>query len=125
MESEIKEIEQQWAETTVTGDTTVIKKILAEDFLGVDPFGGKYTRQDLIDLIRKEPFAFKSNVVNDIKIRFYNNIAVAQGSETFQKNNGENGRFVWTDVLVPHNGSWQVVAAEDMILPIAQEPATK
>jgi len=31
-ESQVREIEREWAETAVTGDTSVIQRILADDF---------------------------------------------------------------------------------------------
>jgi hypothetical protein len=50
-------------------------------------------------------------------VRFYGNTAVAQGSETWEKRNGERGRFVWTDTWIRRNGTWQILAAEDLIAP--------
>ena len=32
--------ERQWAESVATGDTSAIERILADDFIGVDPKGG-------------------------------------------------------------------------------------
>jgi uncharacterized protein (TIGR02246 family) len=116
-ESQVKAIGRQWAETAVTGDTTVIKTILANDFIGTSPEGILYTKQDFINDMKAHPSAFTSNVVNDIKVRFFSNVAVAQGNETFTRKNGEVARFVWTDVLIQRNSEWQVVAAQDVIAP--------
>jgi len=33
----ISESERQWAESVASGDTSVIERILADDFVGVDP----------------------------------------------------------------------------------------
>ena len=35
----ILESERQWAESVATGDTSAIERILADDFIGVDPKG--------------------------------------------------------------------------------------
>ena len=35
-EQYIKESEKQWAEAVASGDSTVIQRILADDFIGVD-----------------------------------------------------------------------------------------
>jgi hypothetical protein len=61
------------------------------------------------------PKYFVSNHLDQIKIRFFGNTAVAQGSESWERRNGERGRFVWTDTWVLRNGPWQIVAAEDLI----------
>ncbi|MGE5212905.1 MAG: hypothetical protein ACM3NN_04335 [Nitrospirota bacterium] len=52
-----------------------------------------------------------------MKVRFYGNTAIAQGSESWEKRSGERGRFVWTDTWLLRNGHWQIVAAEDLIAP--------
>jgi hypothetical protein len=109
--------ERHWAESVATGDTSAIEHILADDFIGVDPKGRLYTKQQMIDETRNAPKYFVSNRLNDVKVRFYRKTAVAQGSETWEKRSGERGRFVWTDTWVRRNGRWQIVAAEDLIAP--------
>jgi len=63
------------------------------------------------------PKYFVSNHLNDVKIRFYGDSAVAQGNESWERKNDERGRFVWTDTWLRRNGRWQIVAAEDLIAP--------
>lgn len=119
-EKYIIESEKQWAESVVTGDTTVIEKIIADDFIGIDPDGNQYTKQQMFDFARNAPKDFKSNVLDNIHIRFYRNTAVAQGSETWVRYSGQQltGQFVWTDIWVLRNDKWQIVASEDLIPPI-------
>jgi len=66
----IKEIERSWAETAVTGDTSVIRKILADDFLGTNPDGLQYSKENFISDMKANPLGFKSNVVNDVRYGF-------------------------------------------------------
>ena len=60
---------------------------------------------------------FSSNTINDVIVRFYGNVAVAQGSETWTRKNGKKGRWVWTDTWLKRNGNWQIIAAEDLEAP--------
>jgi ketosteroid isomerase-like protein len=113
----IIESERQWAESVASGDTTVIERILADDFIGVDPKGRHYDKSEMISDTRNAPKYFVSNHVNDVKVRFYGDTAIAQGNESWQRHNGEQGRFVWTDTWLRRNGRWQIVAAEDLIVP--------
>lgn len=113
----ILDSERQWAESVATGDTSAIERILADDFIGVDPKGHLYAKQQMIDETRDAPKNFVSNHLNDVKVRFYGNTAIAQGSETWEKHSGERGRFVWTDTWLQRNGHWQIVAAEDLTAP--------
>jgi ketosteroid isomerase-like protein len=113
----ILQSERQWAESVATGDTSAIERILADDFIGVDPEGRQYSKQQMIDETRNAPKHFVSNHLNDVKVRFYGDTAIAHGSETWEKRSGERERFVWTDTWIRRAGRWQIVAAEDLIAP--------
>lgn len=107
-----------WAESVASGDTTVLEEILADDFVGVDPKGRFYRKETMIQNTREAPKYFKSNQINDVAVRFYGPLAVAQGGETWERQNGERGRFVWTDTWLKRDGRWQIIAAQDVIAPV-------
>jgi Domain of unknown function (DUF4440) len=113
----ITESEKQWAEAVASGDSTVIHRILADDFVGVDTKGFQYNKDHEVHNTAGGPKYFKSNHLHTIKIRFYGNMAVAQGDEIWVRYSGEpiTGRFVWTDTWLLRNDQWQIVAAEDLI----------
>ena len=121
----IIESERAWAESVATGDSSVVERILADDFIGVDPKGHLYDKSKMVSDTREAPKYFVSNHANEIKVRFYGDTAVAQGDETWERHSGDplHGRFVWTDTWVKRNGKWQIVAAEDLIAP--EKPATQ
>ena len=112
----IVESESQWAESVASGDTSAIERILADDFLGVSPEGDMYDKKTMVADTRTAPQVFLSNHLNGVKVRFFGDTAVAQGSESWEKRKGEPryGRFVWTDTWIRRNGQWQIVAAEDL-----------
>jgi ketosteroid isomerase-like protein len=116
-ESYIRESEAQWAESVATGDTTAIERILADDFIGTDPKGELYDKAKMIADTKDAPKYFVSNHLDQVKIRFFGNTAVAQGSESWVRRDGGCGRFVWTDTWILRDGRWQIVAAEDLIAP--------
>jgi ketosteroid isomerase-like protein len=51
----IVESERQWAESVASGDTSAIERILADDFVGVDPKGKLYNKQQMIADTRNAP----------------------------------------------------------------------
>ena len=121
-EDYIRKSESEWAESVANGDATVIERILADDFLAVDPKGKLYDKPTMISETKEGPKHFVSNHLEDVKIRFFgDNTAVAQGSEAWVRRNGERGRFVWTDTWILRNGRWQIVAAEDLVPPAKPE----
>ena len=121
-EAEIREMERAWAQVAVTGDPAVIESIFADDFLGVSPDGVQYTKRVFIDDTKTNPLGFTSNKLNEMKVRFFGDVAVTQGDETFTKKSGEQGRFVWTDLIVRRDGRWRIVAAQDVVAPMAGQP---
>jgi ketosteroid isomerase-like protein len=116
-ESYIVESERQWAESVATGDPSTVDRVLADDLLGVDPKGTLYDKPKMIADTRNAPQFFVSNRLNEVKVRFYGETAIAQGDESWERRTGERGRFVWTDTWIRRNGRWQIVAAEDLVAP--------
>jgi ketosteroid isomerase-like protein len=115
----IVDSERQWAEAVASGDTAVVERILADDYLGMDPDGGLYDKSTAISFTREGPKDFVSNHLNSVKVRFFGDTAIAQGSESWVRRSGTplRGRFAWTDTWIRRNGKWQIVASEDLIAP--------
>jgi ketosteroid isomerase-like protein len=113
----IVESERQWAASVASGDTSTVERILADDFVCVDPKGGPYGKAKMIADTGDAPKYFVSNRLNKVKVRFYGDTAIAQGDESWERHTGERGRFVWTDTWIRRHGRWQIVAAEDLIAP--------
>ena len=116
----IKKCERQWAESVASGDVSQVKQFMADDFLGVDTDGSFYDKTKALSESAEGAKEFVSNHINDdVKVRFYGDAAVAQGSESWVRRTGtpKRGRYVWTDTWIKRNGKWQVVAAEDLIPP--------
>jgi ketosteroid isomerase-like protein len=112
----IRQAESDWAESVVTHDVSVLQRILADDFVGVDIDGTHYSKAGAIKDY-EHVSDFTSNHLNEVEIRFYGQTAVAQGSESWHKKDGTAGRFVWTDTWIRRNDKWQIVAAEDLVPP--------
>ncbi len=118
-EAYILACERQWAEDTVSGKTENVERFLADDFVGVDPSGKYFDKAKEIESLQKDAGHFVSNHLNEAKVRFFGDTAVAQGSESWVEKNADGserrGTFVWTDTWVKRDGKWQIVAAQDGI----------
>ena len=113
----ITESEGKWVDSIVSGRPEDLNRILADDFLGVDPEGNLYDKPTMLGEIVEAPKYYSANKLNAVKVRFFNDtMAVAQGDETFDRNLGQpqRGRFVFTDTWLFRNGTWQVVATESV-----------
>ena len=120
--AQIRESSQVWASVAVTGDPSPLEELFADDFIGTDSDGRLYTKRDFIDNVRSNPNTFLSNNVNEVSVRFFGNVAVAQGNETFTRRDGVSARFVWTDVYVLRDDNWEIVAAQDLVAPENVDP---
>ncbi|HJT98950.1 MAG TPA: nuclear transport factor 2 family protein, partial [Rhodanobacteraceae bacterium] len=92
VEPYIVDSERAWAESVASGDTAAIERILADDFIGVDPKGRQYTKAEMVADTRDAPKYFASNRLNKVKVRFFGDTAVAQGDESWVRHDGERGR---------------------------------
>ena len=115
----IRQSESDWAESVVTNDVSVLERILADDFVGVEVDGSHYSKAEAIKIYRTQPSEFVFNHLIEVEIRFYGDTAVAQGSEGWKKKDGTPGKYVWTDTWIKRAGKWQAVAAEDLVPPVA------
>jgi ketosteroid isomerase-like protein len=113
----IKDSEAAWAESVTGNDSSVVKRILADDCVWVLD-GEVVDKPRAIQAAEHGPGDFQSNHLDYAHVRFFGNTAVVQGSETWTRRGGQKGHFVWTDTWVRRNGQWKIVAAEDVSVPI-------
>lgn len=113
----IKSSESAWAESVATKDASVVKRILADDCVWV--LDGKIlTKAQAVSDAQGGPGDFLSDHLDYAHVRFFGDTAVVQGSETWTRKGDRKGRFVWTDTWLRRNGKWQIVASEDVSVPI-------
>lgn len=118
----ILKAESDLAESVVTHDTSVSERLMADDFVGIWIDGSQYSKSDQIHYARTNPSVYVSNHTNGVVIRFYGNTAIAQGSERWKKKDGTQGSWVWTDTWIQRDGTWQIVASEDLVAPPEYKP---
>jgi len=113
----IKASEAAWAESVSTNNSSVLKRILASDFVWVLD-GEVWNKARTIADAEAGPGDFLSDHLNYAHVRFFGDAALVQGSETWTRKGGRKGRFVWTDTWIRRDGQWQIVQAEDITVPI-------
>src|ERR1035441_1353328 len=107
--------ERAWGQAYVTGDIATAQRLLADDYLGVDPRGRTEDKTAVLSDVREEPHAV-SDEVGPVAVRFYGDTAIAQAHE---RQVGPAPEFkpsqtVFTDTWVKLGGQWRIVAAEDL-----------
>lgn len=109
----INKIEDAWCDATVKNDAAALDRILASDFVGVEPDGHSYTKADAIRNAKAGPSDYKSCKNEPLKVRFFGNVAVVQGREDLEMKDGSKSKLSFTDVFVRRAGKWQVTASQD------------
>jgi ketosteroid isomerase-like protein len=107
--------ERAWGQAYVTGDVGAVKRLLADDFAGVDPRGTRYDKKDVLrDVTQAKRATFDE--VGSITIRFYGDAAIAQAHERQRGPAPDHllSATEFTDTWVKFGGHWHVVAAEDL-----------
>lgn len=107
--------ERAWGQAYVTGDVGSVRRLLADDFLGVNPKGTTYDKASVLRDVRDGPHG-TSDEVGPVTVRFYGDTAIAQAREREVGPAPERkaAERVFTDTWVKLRGEWRIVAAEDL-----------
>jgi ketosteroid isomerase-like protein len=120
---EVLELGQYWADAERAGDADALEQLLADDFLLVGPLGFMLDKTQYLGSRRSGDLAHESLVWEDVRVRAYDNAAVAVGSltqRTTYQGRDASGRLRVTQVAVRHGDRWTIVGLH--YSPIAQPP---
>lgn len=119
-EKYIRDSEAAWVRAEVTGDPSVARRALADDYVGVFPDGRIAGKAEAVSYFTPK-YAPKSGKLDYVHVRFFGDTAVAQGQETDIRPQGgaiPSGRLIFTDVWRLRQGRWQIVNSEDQFQPL-------
>ena len=112
------EWERQWAEAGCTHNG-IEKTILADDFHGTAPDGSLYSKKQAITEALSGKRTEEGCTMFDVKVHFFGDaMAILYGSESAIHIEADGRKhtvkLTWTDTWLKRNGTWQIVAAQDM-----------
>jgi hypothetical protein len=111
--------EAKWANAACSTQAD-LATFVADDYQGTSTTGRRYPKADAI---ADEPHKQSSDCkLGDVKVRFFGDaVAVAYGAESRMQKAADGTKSkrcqVWTDTWLKRNGKWQIVAAQDTIVP--------
>ena len=112
-------VEARWASSACSPQPD-LKDVIADDFQGTSPSGRRYGREEAITT---DTTALSRDCqLGNVKVRFFgDSIAIAYGGESSMNkdNNGKETKrcLIWTDTWLKRAGKWQIVAAQDTLIP--------
>jgi uncharacterized protein (TIGR02246 family) len=114
-EKAIRKIEQDWVAAIAKRDATYMAQIEADDYTLTGPDGKLLNKQEDIKNVTTGDAVFDDIKIDDVKVRFYGDTAIANGLGTIKahvKQEDLSGQYSWTDVFIKQNGQWKAVAAQ-------------
>ena len=111
--------EAKWANSACSPQPD-LRAVIADDFQGTSPSGRRYGKDEAITTDTKS--LSRDCQLGEVKVRFFgDSIAIAYGAESWieKANDGKETKRcqVWTDTWLKRAGKWQIVAAQDTMLP--------
>ena len=111
--------EAKWANSACSPQPD-LKDAIADDFQGTSTKGERYGKKEAITADTKS--LSRDCQLGEVKVRFFgDSMAIAYGAEN-RMSKDDNGKEtkrcqVWTDTWLKRGGKWQIVAAQDTIVP--------
>ena len=115
-EQEVVRLADAWANAELRGDTTLLERILADDYIGIGPLGFMLTMQEWLARHEAGDLKYESFSLDEVKVRVYNNdAAILTGRQAQQgayRGNSIQGQFRITLVFVQQQGQWQLASLQ-------------
>ena len=112
-EQAVQQQDQRRIRAQLTADTIALRRIYADDFLGIGPTGVVRNKAEVIADFTSHALTYQSITTAEVRVRVYGNTAVETGRSTMVGQ--DRGKAVprdnrFTRVWVKKNGRWQLVA---------------
>jgi ketosteroid isomerase-like protein len=112
---EIENLEAEWRQSVVANDIPTASRLLADDYLGINPNGTLETKADALAQRRSGTVKISSIEPSSLKVRVYGDTAVVTSLVEVQGHDGDrdiSGRYHYTRVYSRRAGEWKIVSFE-------------
>ncbi len=122
-DQEVARLADAWAAAELRGDTAVLERTLADDFIGVGPLGFMLTKQEWLARHQSGALTYGSLDVDEVKVRVYDEAAVVTGRQVQNaayRGNSVQAQLRASLVFVHQHGQWRL--AHLHLSPIGEPP---
>lgn len=113
---EIDQLEDQWRDAVLQGDTAVMNSLLADDYMAITASGTLQTRDEALANLRSGRWHITSLDLSDRKVRFYGRTALVTSIAEVEGTTPDgtlSGSYRYTRVYVRDaKGAWKIVSFE-------------
>jgi len=116
MRKSIEQLEQQYSQAMLKDDVSTMDRMLADDYLGIEPNGIIKTKAETLYAWKNHLIEMKSLYLSDLHVRVYGDTAVVT-SRAYVVGRGpdglRNGQYRYTRVYHrERSGQWRIVSFE-------------
>lgn len=116
----ILQLESEGRKATLENDIKANDRLLADNWLNINPDGSITTKAKLLELLKDGSFKIMSIENDEVMVRVYGDAAVVTGRST-TKRAGQGSEVVgrqvrFTRVYAKSKGQWQVVSAHNTLI---------
>ena len=116
----ILQLESEGRKATLENDIKANDRLLADNWLNINPDGSITTKAKLLELLKDGSFKIMSIENDEVMVRVYGDAAVVTGRST-TKRAGQGSEVVarqvrFTRVYAKSKGQWQVVSAHNALI---------
>jgi len=108
--SEVVKVERAWETAMQKKDSAAVDRILASDWIGVNPDGTLETRAHFLSAVKNGDYATVK--LDEVLVSNLSGVVVAHG-----KASDKGEKYAYTDVFVKANGGWRAAYSQIALLP--------
>lgn len=110
-------LEHTWQQAILSGNKSVLREVLAQDFLDTSYKGVLRTKQDILSGVKKTPRY--NAALSDLAVRVFGDTAIVTGLNTVTgPGKAWTAKLRFTDVFVNRNDRWQAIGAQESMIDI-------
>lgn len=109
--NQLTDLENEWNDANMKGDSVAIKRILADEFRGVGGNGSVENKEQYLASLAPNP-TIKSLTLSDLKVSTTGGTAVLTGLNTAKFKKGGTWVFRFTDTFIWRDGRWQAISSQ-------------
>jgi ketosteroid isomerase-like protein len=113
--AELKQMEQDWADSYKANDAGKLGRIVADDWRAIGPDGSVSTKAEEIAGLKSGRSKVESIEFGPIDVKVIGHVGIVQGSndrKSSRDGKDTGGKFAWTDVFVKRDGKWVAVRSQ-------------
>ncbi len=114
-EADILQLETEWAKAIQTRDTAAMERLLAPEYVGVDPAGVAMSRAQEIAMFKSGDLKIDSIAPGGQKVKVYIGGVIVTGTSTIKgkfKDQDISGEYRFIDIFERKPAGWQVVYSQ-------------